>query len=159
LPTIGDWVGEDPVGDRGDVISQLGEEQAWFCFDLTEIPDSEQIISASFTVRIHDFAEGYATERTLWYDPDDSWVDTWHHDPDLEEVRVPDELVGIILFNADGWTWVTFEIDISEHDWSDDLADNYVTLMLTGPLSGQYSAGECDFRGATLELETMSITN
>lgn len=154
LPTIGDWIGENPVGDRGDVIDQLGVQQAWFCFDLTEIPDSEQITAASFTVRIRDFAEGYPTERTLWYDPDDSWWDSWPHDPDLEDVKIVDELVGVILFNADGWTWVTFEIDISEHDWSDDLIDNYVTLMLTGPLSGRYSAGECDFREACLELVT-----
>ena len=38
LPTIADWVGEDPVGDEGDVISQLGEQQAWFCFDISDIP-------------------------------------------------------------------------------------------------------------------------
>ena len=122
-----------------------------------EIPDSEQIIAASFTVRIQDFAEGYATERTLWYDPDDSWASSWPHDPDLEEVRILDELVSVMSFNIDGWTWVTFEIDISEHDWSDDLADNYVTLMLTGRLSGSYSYAEVDFREACLELETASI--
>jgi hypothetical protein len=159
LPTIADWTGDDPVGDHGDVISQRGRYQAWFCFDLTEIPDSETIISASFTVRIRDFAEGYATQRTLWYDPDDSWWDTWPHDPDMDDdgIKNVDELVGVIMFNADGWTWVTFDIDISQHDWSDDLVDNYVSLMLTGPLSGTYSAAEVDFRQACLELETMSI--
>ena len=158
LPTIGDYVGDDPVGDDGDVIAQRGVEQAWFCFDLTEIPDSEQIISVSFHARIRDFTEYYPTQRTLWYDPDDSWWNTEHHDPDLGGVKTVDELVSVILFNANGWTWTSFEIDISKHDWSDDLADNYVSLMVTGPLSGLYSAGEIDFREAYLELETMSIT-
>jgi hypothetical protein len=158
LPTIGDWIGENPVGDDGDVIAQLGVEQAWFCFDLMEIPDSEQIISASFHVRMRDFTEDAPTERTLWYEPDDSWWNSWPHDPDLEGVKTVDELVSVILFNANGWTWTSFEIDISKHDWSDDLADNYVSLMVTGPLSGLYSAGEIDFREAYLELETMSIT-
>jgi hypothetical protein len=156
LPTIADWVGENPVGDHGDVISQYGEDQAWFCFDLTEIPDSERIIAASFMVRMRDFADDHATERTLWYDPDDSWWDSWPHDPDLDEVKIVDELIGVISFEADGWTWATFEIDITQHDWSDDLIDNYVSLMLTGPLSGSYSAGEVDFREACLELVTAS---
>jgi hypothetical protein len=155
LPTIGIWVGENPVDDDGDVISQLGREQAWFCFDLTEIPDSEQIISASFHVRMRDFAEDYPTERTLWYDTDDSWWDSWPHDPDLEGVRTVDELVGVILFDENDWAWTTFDIDIGKHDWSNDLADNYVTLMLTGPESGFYSAAEVDFRQACLELVTM----
>jgi hypothetical protein len=158
LPTIGDWIGENPVGDDGDVIAQLGVEQAWFCFDLMEIPDSEQIISASFHVRMRDFTEDAPTERTLWYEPDDSWWNSWPHDPDLEGVKTVDELVSVISFNANGWTWTTFEIDISKHDWSDDLIDNYVSLMVTGPLNGRYYAGEVDFREACLELVTTSAS-
>ena len=157
LPTIGDWVGDNPVGDNGDVIDQIGVQQAWFCFDLTEIPDSEQIIAASFRVRMRDFDDEYPTQRTLWYDPDDSWVDTWYHDPDFYGAKEVDELVGTIMFNGDGWTWATIHIDISKHDWTDDLVDNYVTLMLTGPLSGAMSFGDVDFREAYLELVTFPV--
>ena len=159
LPTFADWFGDDPVGDRGDTIGQIGEEQAWFCFDITEIPDSEEIISASFTVRMRDYAINNPTQRTLWYDPNDDWVNTWYHDPDLEEVKEVSELLATILFNHDSWAWITIDIDINQHNWSNDLADNFVTLMLTGPLNGHYSAGKVDFRGAALELETISAPN
>jgi len=156
LPTFADWFGDDPVGDRGDTIGLIGEEQAWFCFDITEIPDSEEIISASFTVRMRDYAVNNPTQRTLWYDPNDDWVNTWYHDPDLEEVKEVSELLATISFNHESWAWITIDIDINQHNWSNDLVDNFVTLMLTGPLNGYYSAGKVDFRGAVLELETIS---
>jgi hypothetical protein len=153
LPTIG---GDPVVQDKADTIGQIGYEQTWYCFDLTEIPDSEQIISATLTVRMRDFAEDGATQRTLWYDSYDDWILTWHHDPDNEVVRIPTELVAVISLNGDGWTWVTTDVDITQHNWSNDLDDNYITLMLTGPLNGYYSAGEAGFEGAVLEIETLS---
>lgn len=153
-PNIADSV----VQDRADTIGQIGHEQAWYCFDITEIPDSEQIISATFTVRMHDYAKNARIQRTLWYDPYDDWAFSWPHDPDEEVVKEATELIALIGFNADSWAWVTTEIDINQHDWSKDLADNYVTLMLTGPLSGNYVAGEAGFDGAVLELETLSAT-
>ena len=157
LPQIADFVGENPVGDRGDTIAQIGNEQTWYCFDITEIPDSEQIVSATFTVRMQDFADNATTQRTLWYDPDDNWAfESWPHDPDLEIVKVVTELISVINFNHDGWTWITTDVDIDQHDWSKDLLDNYVTLMLTGPLNGYYAFGDAGFDGAVLELETLS---
>ena len=155
LPTIG---GDTVVQDRADTIGQIGHEQTWYCFDITEIPDSEQIISATFTVRMHDYAKNARTQRTLWYDPYDDWAFSWPHDPDTEVVKEATELLAVISFNADGWAWITTDVDINQHDWSKDLADNYVTLMLTGPLSGNYAAGEAGFDGAVLELETLSAT-
>ena len=156
-PQIADWVGENPVGDRGDTIAQIGNEQTWYCFDITEIPDSEQIVSATFTVRMQDFADNATTQRTLWYDPDDDWAfESWPHDPDFEVVKEVTELLAVINFNHDGWTWITTDVDINQHDWSNDLLDNYVTLMLTGSLSGYYAFGDAGFDGAVLELETLS---
>ncbi|MHC4533302.1 MAG: hypothetical protein ACYS6K_05055 [Planctomycetota bacterium] len=160
LPTIG---GGSVVGDKADTIGQIGNEQTWYCFDITEIPDSEQIISASFTVRMRDYADNAATQRTLWYDPYDDWAFSWPHDPDLDDdevaIKEVTELLAVISFNHDGWTWITTDVDINRHDWSKDLLDNYVTLMLTGPLNGYYSAGEAGFEGAVLELETLSATD
>jgi len=152
LPTIG---GDSVVQDKADTIGQIGFEQTWYCFDITEIPDSEQIISATFTVRMQDYAENAATQRTLWYDPYDDWAFSWPHDPDNEVVKKATELLAIIKFEADGWAWITTDIDINQHDWSKDLADNYVTLMLTGPLNGHYCAGEAGFEGAVLKLVTV----
>jgi len=151
-PRMAEWVGDNPVGDHGTPIEKIGKEQAWFCFDITEIPDSEEIISASFTFRMRDFADNNATQRTLWYDPDDYWWD----DMDFEQTRAVSELVAIISFNQNGWEWITTDVDINQHDWSNDLGDNYVTLMLTGPLNGGLSFADVDFRGATLELVTVS---
>ncbi len=157
LPQIADWVGENPVGDRGDTIAQIGNEQTWYCFDITEIPDSQQIVSATFTVRMRDYADDYPTQRTLWYDPDDDWAfSSWPHDPDHEVVKEVTELIAVINFNHDSWTWITTDVDINQHDWSRDLLDNYVTLMLTGPLQGYYLFGDAGFDGAVLELETLS---
>ncbi|MHC4727624.1 MAG: FG-GAP-like repeat-containing protein [Planctomycetota bacterium] len=158
MPQIGDFVGENPVEDRGDTIAQIGREQTWYCFDITEIPDSQQITSATFTVRMQDFSDN-ATQRTLWYEPDDNWAFIWPYDPDypdFETAKEVTELVAVIDFNHDGWTWITIDIDISQHDWSKDLVDNYITLMLTGPLSGYYSFGDAGFDGAVLELTTNS---
>lgn len=152
LPTMAD----STVGDNGDTISQIGVEQAWFCFDINEIPDSEEIISASFAARMQDFADNTPTQRTLWYDPNDDWTDTWYHDPDYIEIKEVTELVAVIRFNHDGWTYITTDVDINQHDWSNDLIDNYVTLMLTGPLNGYYSAGIVDLKSALLEMVTTS---
>ncbi|MGD8785984.1 MAG: FG-GAP-like repeat-containing protein [Phycisphaerales bacterium] len=153
LPTIGDGGDSNAVWDRGDTIAQVGNEQAWFCFDISEIPDTEFIISASFSARIRDFSEN-TTQRTLWYDPNDDWVNTRHHDPDIEESKIVSELVGTVMFNGDDWLWTTIHIDVSKHNWTNDLIDNNVTLMLTGPLNGYYSFGDVDFREAYLELIT-----
>ena len=155
LPQIGDFFGENPVGDRGDTIAQIGNEQTWYCFDITEIPDSQQIISATFTVRMRDYADDAPTQRTLWYEPDDSWAFTWPQDPDYEVAKEVTELVAVIDFNHDGWTWITIDIDINQHDWSKDLLDNYVTFMLTGPLNGSYAFGDAGFDGAVLVVETL----
>ena len=157
MPQIADWVGENPVGDRGDTIAQIGNEQTWYCFDITEIPDSQHIVSATFTVRMRDYADDTATQRTLWYEPDDDWAfSSWPHDPDYVVAKEVTELVAVIDFNYDGWTWITTDVDIDQHDWSEDLLDNYVTLMLTGPLNGYYAFGDAGFDGAVLELETNS---
>jgi hypothetical protein len=156
MPQIADWVGENPVGDRGDTIAQIGNEQTWYCFDITEIPDSQRIISATFTVRMRDYNEDSSTQRTLWYDPEDDWAFSWPHDPDYEVVKEVTELVAVINFDHNGWTWITIDVDINQHDWSKDLLDNYVTLMLTGPLNGYYAFGDAGFDGAVLELVTLS---
>jgi hypothetical protein len=159
LPQIADFAGENPVGDRGDTIAQIGNEQTWYCFDITEIPDSEHIVSATFTVRMRDYADDGSTQRTLWYEPDDDWAfSSWPHDPDHEVVKEVTELLAVINFNHDGWTWITTDVDINQHDWSRDLLDNYVTLMLTGPLNGYYMFGDAGFDGAVLELKTLSTT-
>jgi hypothetical protein len=156
LPQLADWVGPNPVGDRADTIAQIGNEQTWFCFNISEIPDSEQIISATFTVRMRDYVDNATTQRTLWYDPDDGWAfESWPHDPDYYTPKEVTELISVINFNHDGWTWITTDVDVNQHDWSKDLLDNYVTFMLTGPLNGYYAFGDAGFDGAVIVVETI----
>ena len=45
-------------------------------------------------------------------------------------------------------------IDIT-HDWTNDLADDYITLMLTGPLNGLSQGGVVDITSAVLEVVTL----
>jgi hypothetical protein len=105
---------------------------------------------------MRDYADDGATQRTLWYEPQDDWAFNWPYDPDYEIPKEVNELVAVIDFDANGWTWITIDVDINQHDWSNDLDDNYVTLMLTGPLAGYYVFGDAGFDGAVLEIETVS---
>ncbi len=123
------------VGDSGDGISQIGVEQAWFAFDLSSIPDIENVVSATFSAYMRDF-DGFTSQRTLWYDSDDSWIDPSSIDEPGNSAA--DNIIGTVYFNNKPYTWITIDIT---HDWTSDIADDYVTLMLTGPTSEFYAAG------------------
>jgi hypothetical protein len=123
------------VGDSGDGISQMGVEQAWFAFDLSSIPDLENVVSATFSAYMRDF-DGSTSQRTLWYDSDDSWINPSSTDEPGNSAA--DNIIGTVYFNNTAYTWITIDIT---HDWTSDLADNYLTLMLTGPTSTFYAAG------------------
>ena len=145
------------VNDPGDGISQIGVEQAWFAFDLSSIPDEEHIVSAIFSADMVSFG-GYESQRTLWYDSDDSWIfnpNVILSDPGNKPA---DYVVGTVQLNSPSYKWTSIEII---HDWSNDLADDYITLMLTGPLNGIYSGGAVDLTTAELEITTFdgSIDN
>jgi hypothetical protein len=123
------------VNNAGDGISQIGVEQAWFAFDLSSIPDTEGVVSATFSAYMRDF-DGSTSQRTLWYDSDDSWINPSSSNEPGNSAA--DSMIGTVLFNDTAYTWITINIT---HDWTNDIADDYVTLMLTGPTSGFYAAG------------------
>ena len=140
------------INDPGDGISQIGVEQAWFAFDLSDIPDEEHIAAASFTADMWDF-DGNPTQRTLWYDSDDSWIfnpEVALSDPGNKSADI---VVGTVEHNSQSYESTTVEIT---HDWSKDLADNYITFMLTGPLGGTYSSGAVNLPTAKLEIVTLA---
>jgi len=139
------------IDDPGDGISQIGGEQAWFAFDLSSIPDIEQIVSASFTAEIVDF-DGSTSQRTLWYDSDDSWIfnpNVILSDPGNKAAT---NIVGTITHNNTAYVAKTITIS---HNWANDMADNYITLMLTGPQNGLYAAGGVILGTAKLNIETI----
>jgi hypothetical protein len=127
------------IGDPGDGISQIGVEQAWFAFDLSSIPDTKNIVSATFSAYMSD-ADGYASQRTLWYDSDDSWIVTTSPNMSDPGNSAADNIVGTVTFGNKAYAWITIDIDIT-HNWANDLADNYITLMLTGPSNGFNASG------------------
>ena len=141
------------VNDPGDGISQIGVEQAWFAFDLSSIPGVEQIVSASFTADMQDF-DGSASQRTLWYDSDDSWIELVPPDSILSDPgnKAATNIVGTVVHSSMAYTPTTVGIT---HDWSSDLVDGYITLMLTGPANGLYAAGAVDLTTAQLDIMTI----
>ena len=141
------------INDPGDGIAQIGGEQAWFAFDLSGIPDEEHIVSASFMADMMDF-DGIPTQRTLWYHSDDSWIDT--SIPNLSDpgnAPADGQIVGTVTHNSMSYELATIDIT---HDWSNDIADDYITLMLTGPLGGSYSSGAVNLLTAELEIVTLA---
>ncbi len=125
------------IGDSGDGIAQIGGEQAWFAFDLLSISNIENVVSATFSAYMRDF-DGSASQRTLWYDSDDSWIVTTKPNSSDPGNSAADNIVGTVTFNDQAYTWITIDIT---HDWTSDLSDDYITLMLTGPTSTFYASG------------------
>jgi hypothetical protein len=146
------------VNDPGDGISQMGVEQAWFAFDLSSIPDGEEVVSASFLADMIDY-DGEPSERTLWYHSDDSWIVT-----SLPNLSDPGNLpangpvIGTVIHGNNYWSLITIDIDMSTHDWSSDLIDNYITFMLTGPSNGFNASGAVILLNAELEVITISAS-
>ena len=144
-------------GDTGDGIGAVyysiyGPEQAWFAFDISSIPDVAQVQSASFSALMIDY-NGSSSQRSLWYDSDDSWiVTTTPNSSDPGNSTAADQVVGTIYHDETVYTVKTIDIT---HDWTNDLADNYITLMLTGPLNGLYQGGAVDITSAVLEVVTL----
>jgi hypothetical protein len=136
--------------DPGDGIGQIGVEQAWFAFDLSSIPDEENIVSATFSADMVSFS-GLMSQRTLWYDSDDSWI--FNPSMTLSDPgnKPADYIVGTVRHDNTFFERTTIEIT---HDWSNDLVDDYITLMLTGPQNGLYASGAVDLTTAELEITT-----
>ena len=144
-------------GDTGDGIAAVyysvyGPEQAWFAFDISSLPDGATIQSASFSALITNYSSSLS-QRTLWYSSDDSWIVTSvPNNSDPGNSTAADYVVGSIYHNEAAYTWKTIDIT---HDWTNDLADNYITFMLTGPLNGLKQSGAVDITSAVLEVVTL----
>jgi len=141
------------INDPGDGISQIGGEQAWFAFALSDIPDDEHITAASFVADMVDF-DGLPTQRTLWYHSDDSWIET--SIPNLSDpgnIPADGQIIGMVVHNSASYESTTIDI---MHNWSNDIADDYITLMLSGPLDGSYAGGAVNLLTANLEIITLA---
>jgi len=149
-PTL-DYGNSDGGSDTWGYTCQIGQYQAWFGFDVSAIPDGETISSASFTGLVQNLY-GTSTQRTVWFEPDDSWI-PGNVNPGTKLLT---ELVGTGMdyYNP---TWVTFNLDISKHNWGNDLSDNYVSLMLTGPQNGNHECGRVDLTESG-NLPSLQIT-
>lgn len=136
----------DDSGSAWGYVCELGSYQAWFGFDVSSIPDGEDITALSFTVLMENY-NSQEVERSLWYDAGDSWIDG----SGCPGTGPADELVGTIMHGADAVQWETFDVDLSGHDWQIDLNDDRVTLMVSGPTNGEHFCGIVYF----MESESM----
>jgi hypothetical protein len=150
-----DYGNTDGDGNSWSYICQIGSYQAWCGFDVSAIPDGETILSASFTASMRNLGEEEtSSQRTIWYEPDDSWIQD-NVNPGNKSLT---ELVGTAMDSTD-WAWVTFDLDISQHNWGNDLIDNYISLMVTGPQDGEHECGEMDLTesGNLPSLEVITV--
>ena len=104
-------------GPNWSYICQKGAYEALFQFDLSSIPDSSVLGAATFTASMSSIG---TTQRTLWSGT---------------------TLVGTLDVNAGDYTWQTFNINLAALNWRGEDA---VTLMLTGPESGDHICGRVE---------------
>ena len=121
--------------DTGDMIG-VGLD-AWFAFDLSGLPDSENIVSVTFSAYVYNMS--YSTNNMfLYYSSDDSWI----FDPDESLSDPGDYIPGEKLIGSisdaeppeSGYVWKTFVVNFD--DWTKELADGRMTMMLTSSQSG-----------------------
>ena len=117
-------------------ICDRGSFQTWLGFDISAISDSLTIVSASLTACVCDSA--ITLNNNPWNSP-------------------ADEVVGTFI-NSDDWTWVTVNVDLTQHNWENDLVDNKITLMVTGPLNGAHECGEIQLtENCNLPVSTIDV--
>ncbi len=122
--------------DTGDQISSDNQE-AWFAFDLSSIPQNAQVISAAFSAYMWNmsYTPGW---RSLWYYSNDSWIfkpDVASSDPG--DYVIADKVVGTLWHNdSPDLRYIMKSIEINYDGWANDIADGYISLMLTGGPSG-----------------------
>lgn len=56
---------------------------------------------------------------------------------------------------------LTFDLDLTRHDWQADLADDYISLMVTGPTDASHICGQMYLMESrdfipVLKIETIS---
>jgi hypothetical protein len=124
------------VNDTGDYVSY--ELETWLAFDLSEIPKNAKIVSAYLSSYIWNLSDT-PSERYLGYYSDDSWISIG--DPSLSDPGdsiTPDQIVCVFVHDdpsGSGYVWKTLQITYD--GWAKDIADGYISLVLTG---GQYGA-------------------
>ena len=134
-------------------ICQVGAYQAWFGFDVSSVPDGTPIASITFTANMYDFdQQAGGSQRSLWYESADGWIAA-NTNP-LNKALT--EVVGTTTTSGT-WAWYTINLDLSQHDWQNDLTDNYISLMLTGPLDSSHYCGEVKFTESQV-LPILTIT-
>jgi hypothetical protein len=143
------------LGKSGAMIGKLGNEQAWLGFNISDIPNGQKVVSANLTAALSD-SDGIMSQRTLWYDSNDSWIGSAAPKRREPGNLLADELIGTALHKDKPYTDTMIEI---EHNWSKDLVDNYVSLMLTGPIDGSYQGGAVDMNTVRLNLITIFDPN
>jgi len=148
------------VNDNGDRISGILSQQAWLAFDLSSI-QSTNVVSATLSAYFSNQSNA-VSQRNLWYYSDDSWIlnpDEALSDPG--DNVTADKIIGSFQHTElpiQGYVWKT--IPITYDGWASDIADGYISLMLTG---GQYygaiglTVGNLEYNWGVLSDPELSI--
>ena len=147
------------INDTGDMIGTFPPLQAHFAFDLSNLPSNATIISATFSAY---FSNGSYTPsyRSIWYNSDDSWIASIRlRDPGNSIVA--DKVVGTFLHDNspdEGYVWKT--VTITYDGWANDIADGYISFMITGGQSGAVGLypGETGDTWGVLKAPELTLT-
>ncbi len=118
-----------------DLICGNPSLQVHAAFDLSSIPGNAKIVSATFSAYFYN-ETAEPSQRDLWYNSNDSWIAVINT-ADPGDSITADKIVGTLNHNEspnDGYVWKT--ITITYDGWEKDIADGYISFMLTGGNSG-----------------------
>ncbi len=132
VPDAGPTVIRDPDAAI-TVVNFFYRSIPYLKFDLSSIPDSEQVRSAVF--RLHEIGDWYSLPDAIevFYASNDNWTETTGYE-DLPHKT------GVLVCRSSypaGWSdWQ--EWDLSDHDFSRDLRDDSLTLILESNVAGEW---------------------
>jgi hypothetical protein len=163
--------GEEELMVRGysDAIpfySLESNKRTYLKFDLSQIPDGAEIISARFGIF---FSEGNGPggntmdpAAALYLVEDDTWQEmtvTWDIQPDAVAGYVDDTVAMTDL--GDNYHYWNLLSDLGENSWSsyvDDLEDDILTLMLVTSDEDQNNYAKYNSREAATMQPILEIT-
>jgi len=133
------YAGTSSYATTSDYICEKDAYEFWLKFDLSSIPSTAVLSSASLRTELRNSPSG-TVERTLWYDAGDNFTE--------------DALVGTVMSSNTAFTLETFGINTAALNWAGDLSDNTMTLMVTGPQDGSHVCGWLNTGGVAAQGTT-----
>ncbi len=145
--------------DTGDMIGNFPQYQAHFAFDLSSIPYNSTIVSATFSAYFYN-GSTVASQRHLYYNPDDNWTHVVYTQDPGESVT-GSGIIGTLWHSDspdDSYVWKT--ITISYNGWANDIADGIISMIVTDGQSGAVgiTPGNTGYNWGVLKEPELTLT-